>query len=70
MYEEANRSVFLPDSGIPYEFHNASEYRERFDHPMWKRFVKDGVRGGHGGMDGLVFDAFFRRVAAGQTYAH
>ena len=66
MYEEANRSVFLPDSGIPYAFHNASEYRERFDHPMWKRFVKDGVRGGHGGMDGLVFDAFFAALQQGK----
>ena len=66
LYEEANRSVFLPDSGIPYEFHNASEYRERFDHPMWKRFVKDGVRGGHGGMDGLVFDAFFAALQQGK----
>lgn len=66
MYEEANRSVFLPESGIPYAFHNAKEYRERFDHPMWKRFVKDGVRGGHGGMDGLVFDAFFAALQQGK----
>ena len=41
------------------------EYREEYEHPIWKQFLNDGVRGGHGGMDYLVFRAFFESVADG-----
>jgi hypothetical protein len=41
-------------------FHkNIDEYKEEYDHPVWKQYEKDGIRSGHGGMDWLVISAFF-----------
>lgn len=37
---------------------NADKYREKYEHPIWKKYLKEGVKEGHGGMDWLVFDDF------------
>ena len=72
MFREENRSVFLDGVHNKYDFdwkpmwNNVGEYREEYDHPIWKKFLNDGVRGGHGGMDTLVFDAFFGALMEGR----
>ncbi|HOO25595.1 MAG TPA: Gfo/Idh/MocA family oxidoreductase [Clostridiales bacterium] len=34
-------------------------YREKYEHPLWRQYEKDGIRsGGHGGMDYLILCAF------------
>ena len=58
LLSEENKSVYLegnPD--IPYEMGNITKYYEKYDHPMWRRFVERGMAGGHGGIDGLEMDA-------------
>lgn len=35
---------------------------ERYEHPLWKEYKTDGVKGGHDGMDFLVLSAFFESV--------
>ncbi len=40
-------------------------YAEKYDHPVWKKFISDGMRGGHGGMDYLVYNEFFNYVIGG-----
>ena len=40
-------------------------YAEKYDHPVWKKFLSDGLRGGHGGMDYLVYNEFFNYVING-----
>lgn len=65
MYCEDNRSIFL-DKEKSAEDHfewnkhwgNVEEYRERFEHPLWKKYLNDGVKKGHDGMDYLVFCDF------------
>lgn len=42
---------------------NVKEYREKWESEIWYKFMNDGVRGGHGGMDWLVFDAYFESLA-------
>ena len=32
---------------------------------LWKRFEEEGVKGGHGGMDWLIFDAYFGALHEG-----
>ena len=71
MYEEENQSIFLDGVHNAYDFHwkdqwgNAETYQEQYEHPIWKEFLKDGVSGGHGGMDGLVIGAFVRCALSG-----
>lgn len=63
MYEEATQSVFI-DNGEQNEsreenLDNVSQFTEKYEHKIWKKFLKDGVKGGHDGMDYLVFSDFF-----------
>ena len=65
MFMEDNNSIFLDGKDNEFDFkwkekwNNVEEYREAYDHPVWKKYLKEGVRGGHDGMDWLVFGAFF-----------
>lgn len=71
LYQEDNQSVFL--DGTHNQFHedwkghwgNVEEYYAQYDHPIWKKYLEDGVMPGHGGMDWLVCNAFFDAVANG-----
>ena len=46
-------------------YKNAHEYTAKYEHPVWQKFLSDGVRGGHGGMDYLVYNEFFNYVING-----
>ena len=73
MYQEDNGSIFFDTKNRADHFRwrnewgNVAKYREEFEHPIWNRFIHDGVRGGHGGMDWLEFDAFFGAIERGIT---
>lgn len=72
MYEEATDSVFLDRqedkaydwTWVKNKVGNADEYAREYEHPIWKQFFEDGVRGGHGGMDYLELKAFFDALRA------
>ena len=63
MYQEFTDSVFVDgdDHTLECEWNkkwgNAKDYEEEYDHPIWKKFLNDGVQGGHGGMDWLEYEA-------------
>ena len=67
MYEEATDSVFLDngeDSKYDWSWRankvgNAASYTDEYDHPIWKKYIEEGVQGGHDGMDYLEFKFFF-----------
>lgn len=70
MYEEVTDSVFL-DSAENEAHHfdwkehgigNAKEYEQEYDHPVWKRYIAEGIQGGHDGMDWLEFQLFFEAL--------
>ncbi|MBR6719791.1 MAG: Gfo/Idh/MocA family oxidoreductase [Clostridia bacterium] len=44
---------------------NIESFYEEYDHPLWKKTLKEGLSGGHGGMDGLVLSAFAQSVKNG-----
>lgn len=46
-------------------WNNADTYFEKYEHPIWRVFLNDGLRGGHGGMDWLVYSAFADYAANG-----
>lgn len=69
LYSELNNALIL-DGEYKEEWNhnywnNAEAALEKYDHPIWKQFIADGVRGGHGGMDGLVYTAFIASVLNG-----
>ena len=73
MYEEKTDSVFLDGLySMEEEFFwnkhwgNAKEYEEQYDHPIWKDFLKSEIKGGHGGMDYLVFREFAQCIRDGR----
>ena len=71
MFMEDNNSIFLDGEHDKFHFkwkehwNNAEEYREQYDHPIWKQYLKEGIRGSHDGMDWLVFTAFFNAAKNG-----
>ena len=68
MYMEDNRSLFIDGVHNQYDFcwkdqwNNVEEYRDQYEHPIWKQYRAEGIKGGHDGMDWLVFRAFFESV--------
>jgi len=72
IYREDGNYVYL-DSDFGPESHwkwndnynNADKYLEKYEHPIWKKYLEDGLRGGHGGMDYLVYNDFFEYVING-----
>ena len=67
MYMEDNASIFLDgDEGAKDHFEwkkqwgNVERFRTQYEHPLWKDYLKSGVKKGHGGMDYLVFSDFIR----------
>ena len=69
---EDNMSIFLDKKDNAFDFEwrkrwgSADEYRAEYEHPVWKQSLEEGVRGGHGGMDWLVFSDFFAAVKEGK----
>ena len=69
MISEDVGAVFLDNGG---ETHytwdqvagNLDEYYAKYEHPLWQEY--DSSRGGHGGIDCLTFDEFFRALDAGE----
>lgn len=72
IYQEDNQSIYLEGREDQYHenwserWNNIEEYRDEFDHPLWKRFLAEGVRGGHSGMDWLEFRAFVDAAKEGK----
>lgn len=64
MYTEDNRSIFLDNEHGSEHFNwkehwgNVEKYREKYEHPLWKKYLAEGVKKGHDGMDFLVFSDF------------
>lgn len=47
------------------EWDVATEWLEKYDHPLWKRWSKDTQGAGHGGMDFFVLHAFVESIKRG-----
>ena len=70
MYEEVTDSVFLDrkediEHDFDWRMHKvgcAKEYEAEYEHPIWKKYLNEGIKGGHDGMDWLEFEFFFRNL--------
>ena len=71
LWMEDNKSIYLepadakfdPENPYPsHEWKSQEDYREQYEHPLWKAFKASEKTGGHGGMDYLVMRAFIESV--------
>jgi len=68
MYEEETNSIFIDGEHNKFDFDwksqwdNAEGYREKYEHPLWEAYAREGIKNGHGGMDWLVLNAFVDSV--------
>ncbi|MBR4765282.1 MAG: Gfo/Idh/MocA family oxidoreductase [Clostridia bacterium] len=53
------------EDGWMHSWEDFEKYREKFEHPLWRKYTTEGVHGGHGGMDFLVLNAFAEAVKEG-----
>ncbi|MBE6568700.1 MAG: Gfo/Idh/MocA family oxidoreductase [Ruminococcaceae bacterium] len=60
-FGEVENAVFIEGKGTEDHsfFNNVEDFREEWEHYIWRDYRKAGVRRGHGGIDWLVFDAYF-----------
>jgi len=71
LYEGITDAIFLDGMDSSLEFNlpktwgNIKDFREEHEHPIWKRFLDSGIRGGHGGMDWLIYSAFLESYERG-----
>ena len=73
MYSEESNYIYLDtdfteDDHFSWDKHwdNAKEYLKKYEHPVWVAYKNDGVRGGHGGMDYLVYNDFAEHLIKGE----
>jgi predicted dehydrogenase len=65
LWMEDNNSIHIEGRSPEHKWEPFGEYREQYEHPLWKEYINLGVRGGHGGMDYLVLRAFAESVRDG-----
>jgi len=59
IWMEDGEQIYLQESSPEHKWEPFTPYREKYEHPLWRQYAKDGIHaGGHGGMDYLVLCAF------------
>src|SRR5215203_137176 len=62
LWMDVNNSVYVEGVSKAHKLDVATEWLEKYDHPLWKRWGKDTEGAGHGGMDFFVLHAFIESV--------
>lgn len=62
--DEDTRSVFIDgkdnhQNDVNENFGSLEKLVEEYEHPVWKKYLEEGIHAGHGGMDWLVLNDFF-----------
>ena len=60
--------LLIEDMTEPHRWTSDSEFMEKYDHPLWKKYASDAEKSGHGGMDFFVVNAFIECAKRGETF--
>src|SRR5690606_15563692 len=66
IWMEDNGSIHIEGRSPAHEWETFEPYQEQYEHPIWKQYLKEGVRGGHDGVDYLTLRAFAESVKEGK----
>lgn len=64
LWMDVNKSIHIEGKSKPHAWDPVKEWFDKYDHPLWKKYEKEAVSAGHGGMDWFVFNAFVQAVKA------
>ncbi|RAV17796.1 Gfo/Idh/MocA family protein [Paenibacillus contaminans] len=62
IWMEDNKSIYIEGESVDHAWEPFDKYRSKYEHPLWKEFILNGVQGGHGGMDYLCLSAFVESI--------
>ena len=63
IWMDVNKSIYFEGkSKEAHEWDDATEWLNKYDHPLWKKYGNDAAGAGHGGMDWFVLNAFVEAV--------
>jgi hypothetical protein len=63
LWMELNNGMYLDGkSSKVHAWDEATQWLDKYDHPLWKRWVKESQDAGHGGMDFFVLHAFVESI--------
>ena len=63
IWMDVNNSIYVEgQSKKPHLWDEATEWLDKYDHPLWKKYGSDAAGAGHGGMDWFVLNAFVEAV--------
>jgi hypothetical protein len=63
LWMDVNQSLYIEGvSKTEDQWEAAQSYLDKYDHPLWKRWLKETDNAGHGGMDFFVLHAFVEAV--------
>jgi len=63
IWMDVNNSIYFEGkSKEAHEWDDATEWLNKYDHPLWKKYGNDAAGAGHGGMDWFVLNAFVEAV--------
>ena len=58
LWEVDGNRMYIEGQSKPHRWDTATEWLEKYDHPLWKKFGEHAQGAGHGGMDFFVINAF------------
>lgn len=59
IWMDVNKSIYIEgQSKEAHRWEDATEWLNKYDHPLWKKYGNDAAGAGHGGMDWFVLNAF------------
>ncbi|ADY52933.1 oxidoreductase domain protein [Pseudopedobacter saltans DSM 12145] len=62
LWMDVAKSIHIEGKSKPHTWDSTKEWFEKYDHPLWKKYVDLAQGAGHGGMDWFVFNAFVQAV--------
>lgn len=63
IWMDLNKSLYIEGtSEKAHQWEAAQPYLDKYDHPLWKRWIKETENAGHGGMDFFVLHAFIESI--------